>query len=117
LKFPKYVEKLHYYEDEPLVGETEAISIDRMDENYYRPFENKHLIFQAKNVYNCESIMSPFVCQESSLCGWDNLLNSCFFTNEISHDIRFKEQNKKSKTFSNKSTKRNLRRKFHFHKK
>ena len=33
------------HEDDPIrEPETEAVSIERSDENYYRPFEDKHLI-------------------------------------------------------------------------
>ncbi len=87
------MEKLNYYEDQPNKDkEIEAVSINHTDEDYYRPFANKHLIFEAKSVFNCESILSPFVCLESSLCSWDNLINSCCYTHKVVREIRFIEK-------------------------
>jgi hypothetical protein len=100
LKRPKYVEKLHFYEDDPgRQRESEAISIDRLDDTYYRPFSNKNLIFQAKSVFNCEEIESPYVCQSSKLCNWDNIIHGCVYVNnrmEVLSEIRFKQHKKKN---------------------
>lgn len=94
MRKPRYVEKLHYYENAPSnESETEAISMNRMSEDtFYQPFANKNLIMEAKSVFNCESILSPYVCQESSLCGWDNMIRSCFYSNHVAHEVRFKQK-------------------------
>ena len=95
MKKPRYVDKLHYYENAPSKdSETEAISMDRMsEETFYQPFFNKHLVVQAKAFFNCETIQSPYVCQGSSLCGWDNMVRSCFYNSQPSlHQLRFKEK-------------------------
>ncbi len=84
---------MHYYEDTPgRQGESEAISIDRLDDTYYRPFSNRPLIFEAKAAYNCEDLQSPFVCQASKLCGWDGSIHGCYYISANAlNEIRFKE--------------------------
>ena len=78
MKEPKYVEQLHYYEDSPEQGDTEAISINKEDGPYYNPFQAK-LLIRASGVFNCELIDSPFVCMSSNLCNWDNLIRLCTY--------------------------------------
>jgi len=90
---PRYVEKLHFYEDTPARNsETDAVSLEGVDDTYYRPFSDKHLFGEAKSYSNCESILSTYVCQDSPLCGWDNMIRSCVYVNRSTHDIRFKEK-------------------------
>ena len=75
----KYVEKLHYFEDAPTLGSLEANTIDRLDENFYLPFQSgqiKHV--SVTDSSNCDSFNSPYVCQGSHFCGWDAKLMSCF---------------------------------------
>ena len=105
---------MKYYEDQPpREAESDAVSLNRSDETYYRPFADKHLIYEAKNFYNCETIPSPYVCQESSLCSWDNSIRSCFYAKQITHDIRFKQSNLRKKNGHKKSSHKNHNKKHH----
>jgi len=58
--------------------ETEAITLNRSDETYYKPFSNKPLVLQARAATSCESIQSLYVCASTPLCIWDNVVNGCF---------------------------------------
>lgn len=95
MKNARLVEKLKYYEDDPVLNkETEAISVNPFDDTYYRPFSNKPLLMQARASSNCEAIQSIFVCSSTPLCIWDNVVNNCLMR---ASGYRFKSRNRKFK--------------------
>lgn len=92
LKVPKYVEGIKYYEDTPSKHpEVEAVSIDKLDDAYYKPFQAKYnpIINRARTTSNCEDISSLYVCGETRFCMWDNLIRTCVFVKSYS----FKQKN------------------------
>ncbi len=93
MKNARYVEKLKYYEDTPGKNrETEAVSMNSIDDTYYRPFSNKPLLLQARASSTCDAIQSVFICTSTPLCVWDNVLNNCFIR---TNGYRFKARNGK----------------------
>lgn len=77
LKSAKYVERLRYFDDAPTLRNYEANTIDKLEEDYYKPFQTRNLR-RILVTSNCDTFTSPFSCQASVLCGWDAKLIACY---------------------------------------
>jgi hypothetical protein len=78
MKRAKYVERLRYFEDAPTVGMLEANTIDRLNEDYYNPFLTRNLRNVPIISSSCANFRNPYDCQNTSSCGWDGTLSSCY---------------------------------------
>jgi len=60
--------------------------MNNLDDNYYKPFQNKRLL--AIKTSNCEDISSAYVCGDTKFCMWDNSIKNCIFIKSYSFKQR-----------------------------
>jgi hypothetical protein len=94
------VEQIGYYEDSPKKdSEVEAISIDKLDDSYYKPFWNRMKLMKARATSNCSDIDSLYICSETRFCSWDALVKHCAFNENKKGgevlSVRFRQKTKK----------------------
>jgi hypothetical protein len=104
------VEGIKYYSDSPAEdAQVEAVSVQKNDENYYKPFKNHILMKHAQLSSECEDIDSMFVCKDMKLCEWDDNIKKCVFNKPKVATSKLNENENQENQENNEQTKEEAR--------